>query len=266
MAGLPYDGEPVVWHVCSAGAIGTSHVKIGQGGQDRFRIETLSQSVILAALADGAGSAPSGAVGAQSAVDTVFSFVKTQLTEDDSEYHEILRGAAFAAREAIQLLALTLGEPLRNFATTLLVCLMTPRGGAALQVGDGVIVVSDGPGEWNWLFWPQKGEYANTTRFLTDPDALAELMCDQIPGYVNDIALMTDGLEALALDFSSHSAFAPFFEGFFGLLRSTANPEEADSLGPRLEAFLNSDRVRSRTDDDLSLILVSRQRTDLSSQ
>src|SRR5947207_12025637 len=45
----------------------------------------------------------------------------------------------------------------------------------ALPICDGVIVVSQDGGEWGWVFWPQRGEYANTTRFLTDEDAVARL-------------------------------------------------------------------------------------------
>jgi len=50
-----------------------------------------------------------------------------------------------------------------------------PSGGGALQIGDGVIVVSDGGDGWSWLFWPPPGEYVNTTRFLTDEDSMQVL-------------------------------------------------------------------------------------------
>ena len=195
-----------------------------------------------------------------------------------------------AARETIFTTAWLSGKEPRDFASTLLAVLVGPNGGGALQIGDGVIVVSDGGNGWGrvfwpqrggytdhlpnpnrdttafrWVFWPQRGEYANTTRFLTDADALERLHVAPRLGKVADIALMTDGLESLALHYASKSTYAPFFQGVF---RPLANAREADVNGDReitrlsasLKRFLSSEPVRSRTDDDVSLILASWRR------
>lgn len=121
-------------------------------------------------------------------------------------------------------------------------------------VGDGVMVVRDGTDEWSWMFWPQRGEYANTTYFLTDV-----IHCPQFEvfsGIVTDIAL-SDGLEPLALNYADKTVHDPFFTGMFEPLVKAEGCGEITTLSASLEQFLSSERVRSRTDDDVSLILAT---------
>ena len=241
----------------------------------------------MAVAADGAGSATRAERGAAITVKTVVDYLASQLGAGRLDYDTMLREAAVAAREAVLAEARRSGVKPRDLASTLLAAMVEPDGGSALQIGDGAIVVSDGGNGWGWVFWPQRGqyvkrcpnpnrdatqfrwifwpqhgEYPNTTYFLTDADALENLRIAPRLGKVADIALMTDGLEALALHYTSKSAYAPFFQGVF---RPLANAREADvneareiaHLSASLKRFLSSERVRSRTDDDVSLILAS---------
>ena len=128
-----------------------------------------------------------------------------------------------------------------------------------LQVGDGVIVMGEGAGEWRWMFWPERGEYANTTRFLTDDDTPDHLRVAELPGSPADVAIMTDGLQPLALHYASQSVHEPFFRGMFQPLHGSSGPGEVPALSASLEHFLSSERVRMRTDDDVSLILATRR-------
>ena len=118
---------------------------------------------------------------------------------------------------------------------------------------------------FRWIFWPQRGEYANTTYFLTDTDALERLRVAPRLGKVTDIALMTDGLESLALRYASTAVYGPFFRGMFRPIldageASVNKDREIKHLSASLDRFLSSDRVRSRTDDDVSLVLASWRR------
>ncbi len=254
----------------------------------------------MAAVADGAGSAAWAEHGAAIAVKTVVDFLSCQLDASRLDYAAMLREAAVEAREAVLAETHRLGAKPRDLASTLLVVIAGPDNGSALQIGDGVIVASGG-NDWSWvfcpqrdttkipwalwpqrvvhgnqilvnqtpkfrwIFWPQRGEYANTTRFLTDMDAVERLQVALRLGKVTDIALMTDGLESLALHYASTSAYNPFFHGMF---RPLVNAAEADvdkdreikHLSAILESFLSSERVRSRTDDDASLILATYRR------
>ena len=72
---------------------------------------------------------------------------------------------------------------------------------------------------------------------------------------MRECALLTDGLQLLALNFAKRSAHTAFFAPFFTTLR--AAPEPTD-LVVDLRAFLDSSSVNSRTDDDKTLLLATR--------
>jgi hypothetical protein len=149
-------------------------------------------------------------------------------------------------------------EP-RDLASTLLVVVMTPWGNGAIQLGDGVIVLRTTDSGWCYVFWPERGESWNSTYFLTDDDALHNMQVDLLPGTIMDVALMSDGLESLAIHYASHSVHDPFFNGMFRPLSEADGTGELRNLSIALEHFLSSDKIGLRTDDDVSLILATRQ-------
>jgi hypothetical protein len=200
--------------------------------------------------------------GAEVAVETVVQCLSHALDVGRSDYRAMLQEAASVARAAVLTAAQRYGSEPRDLASTLLVAVVGPSGGGALQIGDGVIVVSDGMNGWCWVFWTQRGEYANTTHFLTDEDALEYLQIEPFVVTVTDVALMTDGLEPLALHYASQSVHEPFFRGMFQPLLETDGAEEITHLSASLERFLSSERVGSRTDDDVSLILATCRQQD----
>jgi hypothetical protein len=127
-----------------------------------------------------------------------------------------------------------------------------------VQIGDGVIVARrEGP--WGVVFWPQSGEYANTTTFLTSADYREVLqICAFDHGFM-DVAILTDGLSRLALRFDSLTAHPPFFQPLFHALKAAA---DVDVLSEELRQFLSSDPVQSKTDDDKTLVLASQVADD----
>jgi hypothetical protein len=222
----------------------------------------LSDGNLIAAVADGAGSAAAGDLGAEIAVTSAVLQIRRSLEEGRSDFRITLRDAAVYARAAVLSEALKQGSEPRSFASTLLALVVTPEGGGALQIGDGVIVVSDGGDEWSWVFWPQRGEYANTTYFLTEDDAIERVQVETFPQPIMDVALMSDGLEPLALHYASSTVHEPFFRSMFWPLIQAEGAGEIGHLSESLEQFLSSDRVGSRTDDDLSLILATCRNPD----
>lgn len=248
-----------MWRFATARVTGTAHLRITQPCQDRLACETLLGDALVAAVADGAGSAAMAERGAQIAVDVVIAHLKCALGDNRTDFDVFLREAAVSARAAIAAEAEREGIILRDYASTLLAIVLLPSGGGALQIGDGVIVVGDGGEEWNWVFWPQRGEYVNTTYFLTDDGALDRLEIEVLPGVVTDVALMSDGLESLALHYATMTVHDPFFAGIFRPLIKTEGSAEIQALSASLEEFLASGRIRSRTDDDMSLILATRR-------
>jgi hypothetical protein len=246
-----------MWRFAAARATGKSHLKAALPCQDQLACAVLPNGTFVATVADGAGSAIMAERGAQLAVETAIEYVAHAVEGGRSDFEVMLREAAGKAREAVLAEAIEHASEPRDFASTLLVAIAGPSGGGALQIGDGVIVVSNGGDGWSWLFWPQRGEYVNTTRFLTDEDSMQVLEVRPFSSQVTDIALMTDGLESLALHYASRSPHTPFFAGMFRPLSRATGANEIGHLSSSLESFLSSELVGSRTDDDVSLILAT---------
>jgi hypothetical protein len=213
----------------------------------------------VAAVADGAGSAICADRGAEIAVASAVEAVSRAIDVNTCDFVSLLRDAMVASADAVLAVAKAEDREARDFASTLLLAVATSSGGAALQIGDGVIVVCHGGEDWSWVFWPDRGEYANTTRFLTDEDALTALQVGVFATQPTDIALMSDGLEPLALHYASKTAHAPFFDPLFNALQAREGDGEIIALSRALESFLASPRVAERTDDDLSLIMATRR-------
>ena len=122
-------------------------------------------------------------------------------------------------------------------------------------------MVRDGD-ELHPVFWPESGEYANMTHFVTDEDALAHLrtkiwissVSERLP---EEIAMFSDGLQRLALVYQSQTVHNPFFEPMFAQLRN-ADVRTCDVLSDQLARFLDSPIINERTDDDKTLVLASR--------
>jgi hypothetical protein len=215
----------------------------------------MPNDVVLAAVADGAGSAEAAEVGARLAVETAIEALAvefgTAMVEDRAA---AIRAVFLEARETIAHRALDDGRPLGAYATTL-TCLVAWRDGAVVgRLGDGFAVVADVEDGLRSLppSRPDRGEYANETVFLTGPDGDDRLEIAELEGPVGAVAVSTDGLLRLAMELASYRPHARFFRPLFAFARQ-ADLETADG---QLAAFLASDRVRARTDDDATLVLA----------
>jgi hypothetical protein len=158
------------------------------------------------------------------------------------------------ARRALGVAADQRDADLRQLACTLLFAVLGERGAAFGQVGDGAIVLLR-EGAYQTVFWPQSGEYINTTNFITGPryEAVAEFAWHDAP--VDEVALISDGLQMVGLDFAAQRVHGPFFEPLFKSLRASSNAAE---LAEPMRDFLNSAQLNQRTDDDKTLMLATR--------
>ncbi len=109
------------------------------------------------------------------------------------------------------------------------------------------------------MFWPQRGEYANSTTFITDPSAMESLEVEFMPQGLEEVALFTDGLQHLVLDYSAQSVHSPFFERMLGPVRGSSSANHDDALSAGLAEYLRSPTVTARADDDLTLVLATRR-------
>ena len=251
------------WVWAGARAIGTAHVSQGLPCQDAFACKIWQRPdaspVLIAALADGAGSAARAEIGSALAtslfVDIVYEGFAASPAPPDAAH--LLRYAVGEARRAIELKAGHDDRAVNDYATTLLMVILSRDAAVVGQIGDGAVVVPDAECGWRPVHWPDHGEYANTTRFLTEADALDALQIATLAPAPRRVCLFSDGLERLVLDFRNRSAHAPFFDSICSRLDGRADAGHAADVSHDLETLLTSDKVNSRTDDDKSLVCVA---------
>lgn len=251
----------MTWRYAAAKAQGISHIRDELPCQDAYACLTVPHgeaTALIVAVSDGAGTAPEGAAGAAHICTTLAGLVATGL-EQAPAGEAWLRDHVEQVRASLLREALGLDLPPRHFAATLLLAVLGPDWSAFAQVGDGAIVTSEpGTGEWSWLFWPQRGEYANTTTFLTDSSAMDNLEVAFLEHGQQELAVFTDGLQHLVLDYAAQAVHSPFFERIIQPVRLSEADGEDVELSSGLARYLSSDTVTGRADDDLTLVLATK--------
>ena len=249
------------WKAVARSAIGTSHQKQGIVCQD-YGHSCILDDVIVGAVADGAGSAKYSDIGSKLAVETVLKcfsdineFPQKQAFSQPLSQEEAQKVFAKIVNQVITQLQKQANEEnysINDLACTLLVFVATPDWVAAMQIGDGFIVMRSKESEYQLLFQPDKGEFANETTFITSKNALEDMQVKVIPKKQMFICASSDGLEKVAIRLSDWQPFSPFFKPLEEYLHEPVNPEDEDKY---LMEFLNSERLNSRTDDDKTLLL-----------
>lgn len=241
------------WKVVSASEVGITHVQNNVPCQDASK-HVVDSETLIACVADGAGSAARSDEGSRVAVEVFVAVSNELLKRNKSGSLEDITSDAFEeARNAVLTIA---GNDPRDFATTLSGLIATRDDIAAVQIGDGAIVV-DGEVVLDSYtdMYANAGDYSNETRFLTETD-VAPVKFSASDKKVERVAILTDGLDNIAFDNNGYERkpHAPFFDPMFAWLESSSEPENQAELA----GFLASDRVRAKTGDDVTLLLAMR--------
>ncbi|HYP51341.1 MAG TPA: PP2C family serine/threonine-protein phosphatase [Pyrinomonadaceae bacterium] len=250
---------PTNWKIISASVPGTAHLRRDAACQDAFAFrifDTNAGEILTIAVADGAGSAKFAKEGARSACDFFVSGVAA-LLENGGKVLDLNEEFFFGFLKALTSTLTASGEnaDLNDYACTFLAVAASETEAVFAQIGDGAIVYSCEPDDFRLFAVPQQGEYANTTNFVTDKTASENLQFKYFENRIEELAIFTDGLQRLAIDFQSKQPHQPFFRSMLAPLRAK---HPATNLEEKLSAFLNSPKINERTDDDKTLILASR--------
>jgi hypothetical protein len=278
--------SPLGWRAVGASVAGTSHAGSGEPCADACAVGVLGttggDSLLVAVAADGAGTSERAPEGARLACEAILEQAElwalraTERAEPDGpavagessagrnlpqrDLSTFTRADVLlwveATRRRIADAADSAGLEISDFSCTLLVALVDETAAVFFQIGDGAIVYRANGGGYVPAFWPQSGEYANCTWFVTDEE-FADRVESAVAEGIHEVALLTDGLQALALRFESREAHGPFFEPMFKRLRSETKVASPGLLG-ELRSFLDSPPVNERTGDDKTLILATR--------
>ncbi len=252
-----------MWSWACTASRGSSHIKTDTRLQDAFSCSSISvgsNQLFYGVVADGAGSASFGGQGASIVCRTMVTSIRAlagsgQLFPTDEQIESWID----ASRDRINVAAQRRNLLPRDFASTLVAVLTSGEESVVVHIGDGCAVFRDlHSEEWVAPTWPEHGEFASTTYFVTDENSL-RIRIYRVGAPISAVALFTDGLERLALDFQTKQPFAGFFSGIFKPLLQDIPPGKHVGLSKSLKAFLDSETITNRTDDDKSLIIAIRK-------
>ncbi len=252
----------MMWKAIGSSVAGTSHAASGKPCEDAVQYcvakDVNGDEVMICCVSDGAGSA---------AFAGFASGYATQMMTDGLRMvafsgAAISQGDIYALAEDIYYGLAAAAErqhvPLNEYSCTMLGCYITKGRAAFFQVGDGAIVRNDGTGFYLPVWWPENGEYQNSTCFLVDDSSFGNLNVVITEGAVNEVAIFTDGMQLLALNTEQETAHQPFFTDMFRFLRMANDHEKVNVLHRKLGEYLDSKQINDRTDDDKTLFLATR--------
>lgn len=191
---------------------GAAHVKDGSPNQDSAAVEMMSLGrlgpLAIIAVSDGAGSAPYSQHGSRAACAAGVASLTRQLGRNpaiavkEHLLRSALRRSVRNARRSVMTTAEKPGQSsgpanVNEYACTLMLALVSQRLVGVAHVGDGCVVAGDGD-EWKLLSAPDNGEFANETKFLTNPRNLPRITVTS-GSDVKCVAVITDGLQDVAL-------------------------------------------------------------------
>lgn len=253
------------WRTAHASAIGASHLEQNTECQDRFACKTIKTNadgeVLIAVVADGAGSSSDGQHGAQKAcelfTEQIVSFLNAGNTSIELINLEFgVRWLEYFQRNIVEIAKKEKKTP-RDFATTLVAAVIGEKRSVFFQIGDGGIVISTSGAAKSYRFAlpPHESEYVNLTDFLTDVNANEKLKFALVEESIEDLILFSDGIYSVAVDYQTNQPHEPFLMPMIAPLRNSSN---LNGLNEKLENFLASPKLNEKTDDDKTIILASR--------
>jgi hypothetical protein len=249
------------WRWAMARSIGTSHASSELDCQDFalcIELDSVAGKTLVAVVSDGAGTASHATSGAKMVCTTFLRVVADRLRSGwaiGSSCEEEVLAWLDAVRDRIYTFSQTRGLQPRDCAATLVGMVICPQSSLLVHVGDGAAALRlKGTSNWIVPSWPYHGEYASTTAFVTD-DPMPAPQAIVLPNRIDRMAIFSDGLERLVLDYAKKEAYQPFFEAVMQPIIASRAKGWDHQLSKALESYLGSKQVCDRTDDDKSLIL-----------
>ncbi|MFQ3678846.1 MAG: PP2C family serine/threonine-protein phosphatase [Fimbriimonadaceae bacterium] len=253
------------WRYAAVSVQGTAHHRDGTPCQDYGLVDVVPApydgQVLIAVAADGAGSAVNAGLGAIRTCEAFASFQRLKVPWSPFQFvPDIADAIVRDVIDHIEEEAAGMSEDASAFACTLLGCVIQDDLALFVQVGDGAMVYRVDPDpEWKLALPSHRGEFVGETVFVTSPDARRQMRVRTVEQPISEIALMTDGVEFLAIRQATATPHAPFLEHVMRGLRLERQAGYSLDHHRFLEEFLASAGVCERTDDDKTLILASRR-------
>lgn len=264
------------WRIARASVIGTGHIQADMPCQDSNYVMQVGDTVIIA-VSDGLGAAAYSDRGskfvckyvvdqlAQSITPTEPSFIEsvTQLVTGaipQIDMQAVMMEAATASRTALMELARSEQHEYRDYACTLLVAVFSPDEWHVIHIGDGAVVGLTTATSVKTLSAPDNGEFINVTVPITSSDYQNHLRYTYGNERLYGIALLSDGIQPMCINYKTGDAYPGFFIPLIQWLAAFP-PETLADASEGLSTLLDSDKLRQKSDDDMTLVLVIKHDT-----
>lgn len=263
----------MLWRYAHASVIGTGHIRANMPCQDSNYVMQVGDTIIIA-VSDGLGSATHSDRGSA----FICKYVVEHLAQAITPHHASLLAtvtqfmtgatpqvdikaamiqAATEARTALIAVAQAEQHELRDYACTLLVAIVTPDAWHVLHIGDGAVVGIESATSIKTLSAPDNGEFINVTVPLTSSDYLNHIRYSHTQEQLYGIALLSDGVQPMCINYKTGDAYPGFFAPLIGWLTEFPSATLADA-SDGLSKLLDSDKLRQKSDDDMTLVLAIR--------
>jgi serine/threonine protein phosphatase PrpC len=265
--------ERMRWRIAKASVIGTGHIKADMPCQDSHYVRVVGDTLIVA-VSDGLGSAAHSEIGSALACEVATEYVAQQLIQatparwqqlvqtlsgtagTEPAYADILHAAFVTARQALEDEATRQAVALRDYACTLLMIVVTPHHWHSLHIGDGALVGLYADDSVQTLSLPDNGEFINVTVPLTSSEYLSHMRAHHKHEGLTGVAAVSDGVQPMCINFKTGAAYPGFFRPLIQWLR---NHTQLSQLDDTLATMLDSEKLRQKSDDDMTLVIALRE-------
>lgn len=210
-------------------------------------------------VSDGAGSAELGGQGASLICRSIGRSARRHFATCSSlPAASVIEYWIDEGRDLIYNTAEKRGKSTGDFACTLVCAISDGTTSIVAHIGDGCVVAREQSSSlWFAPTWPDHGEYASTTTFVTDQPAV-KLRISLIDKPVDVLALFSDGIERMVLDMAAQEPSQRFFNFVAQpIIGSTVTAGKDVQLSSHLKDYLGGEQVNGRTDDDKTLVLAA---------
>lgn len=242
------------YKVACGRVVGRSHIAASTPCQDFVATRNIL-GIGCVALADGAGSRANSEIGAEEAVKATLRVLRRDFDElymlASTNYSAVASRVLAECHHILRKKARTLNVEISSFACTLMFVAHKDGRYLAGHLGDGIIAMETDEGTVKVLSHPDNGEYANTTVFITEPDAASRFRIYTGVQSTPAFAVMSDGTaESLYMRSSGQPAQA--LQKLLQWNRELSKKKMEGILAANLEQVFSK-----KTTDDCSIGLLS---------
>lgn len=248
-----------LWKCAGASVIGIQHDRNGGKCEDAwmyYRHCHLETQYLGICVADGAGSVSKGRVGAIVASNVLSYWLTNNFNLAFSSDDEDLRFLICSAiKRPLRKLAQQSKVKLGEYACTIIGAAVCGDGRwIVVHLGDGGVVGKFGD-KIDIVSFPKKGEHVNETYFITDRDAVDNIViikgpCFNCNDQLEGLALFTDGIEVSLINRHERKVASAIWQ----MLSWLSLNHESD-VNASIKHNL-TDVFRGRSGDDCTLVLV----------